>query len=129
MSPEPHVEILVLRPLFREHTLDLVRALARAGMLVASAERASDEVPFTGCCIGHGGHPIYIQDIWRRVADDQPSVYYAEARWVDDSFRLPDGSAAPNLANNGFARVVLTPARVELELVDWYGHLLHSAAI
>jgi hypothetical protein len=83
--------------------------------------RKSDVVPFFGCCIGHGGHPIYIQDIWRMQSDDQRGLYVAKADWVDDSLRFPGGSPAENLANNGFCRIILAPSQLDVEFVDWYG--------
>jgi len=44
VSPEPHVETLALQALSREHTLALVRALARAGADGATVARLGEQV-------------------------------------------------------------------------------------
>jgi DNA-binding SARP family transcriptional activator len=60
VAPEPHIETLALRTLSREHTVNLVRALARAGTDEVTVARVAEQVWLTS-----GGNPLVVIEAMR----------------------------------------------------------------
>jgi tetratricopeptide (TPR) repeat protein len=65
LEREAHVETVALRPLSREHTADLVRALTRAGTDERTVARLSEEVWRTS-----GGNPFVVVEAMRAAAHE-----------------------------------------------------------
>jgi DNA-binding SARP family transcriptional activator/tetratricopeptide (TPR) repeat protein len=63
VSSEPHVEVVALQALSREHTLDLVRALARVRTDDAMVARVGEQV-----WRASGGNPLVVVEAMRAVA-------------------------------------------------------------
>ena len=74
----------------------------------------SDDAPFFGSCIGHGGYPYA-----RRSCSDMESEV-APLIWGETAPRFPeDLGVRPGRGNNGFCYLKLTEGQVELTYYDW----------
>lgn len=91
-----------------------------------------EEFAFSGCCVGHGGHPIYrtsdvawLPGVLERTALQRGGTYTAQLASHDsaDTTRLFEGyqSDREEMGNHGFCLLELGPAGMRLEMRDWLG--------
>lgn len=74
----------------------------------------SDDAPFFGSCIGHGGYPYS-----RKSCSDMESQV-APLIWGETAPRFPeDLRVRPGRGNNGFCYLKLVKSQVELTFYDW----------
>lgn len=97
----------------------------------AHFETAPHLVPFRGCCVGHAGHPIYLEDVERWSLADLAGAGAAKARWVDRTTRFPSphDTLRPEMANHGFAILTLARRKGTLDFYDWRNHLHDGASV
>lgn len=100
----------------------------------------NDSARFVGSCIGHGGHPIYREEIIERAAkhaafaNSQGSAI-PPALWVEDVPKFPDQIAGrpewknprPDLCNHGFCLMELENGKIKLTYYDWLQKVRHVA--
>ncbi|NIR47853.1 hypothetical protein GWO43_05320, partial [candidate division KSB1 bacterium] len=89
----------------------------------------SKKAPFFGSCIGHGGHPIYKEDVEKNAAkhDKLKNKDIPPPMWVDTSPKFPEETGLrPDLANHGFCMMHLGPKSVRLTYYDWLKKERHS---
>jgi len=108
---------------------------AHYGALYAKNEAA----PFVGSCIGHGGHPIYRQQIIDNRAKHAELVRKGSAippaLWVEDGPKFPDHipgrpewkNPRPDLGNHGFCLMELENGKIKLTYYDWLQKVRHVA--
>ena len=94
----------------------------------------SEFTPFVGSCIGHGGHPIYLNDVLAGAAVhprfEHKGQRAAPLLWVDDSTRFPKASGIrQEMANHGFCMLELRPEGVQLTYRDWQNRQLFQQVI
>jgi hypothetical protein len=78
----------------------------------------SDNAPFIGTCIGHGGYPGGVRKNNEKC--------FVKPIWVEDEPRFPKGNAASelrhDLVNNGWCELELfDDGGVDITYVDWLG--------
>ncbi|MFQ5636440.1 MAG: hypothetical protein ACE5IR_00415 [bacterium] len=92
--------------------------------------KKSDKAPFTGSCIGHGGHPIYKKDVEKNKAKHEKLTKKSDipaADWVDTSPKFPkETKLRPDMANHGFCHMELEPNTVRLTYIDWLNKVQHK---
>lgn len=78
--------------------------------------RRSDDAPFIGSCIGHGGYPYSRID-----REDLSGNLRGHARFVETHARFPDATEVrPDRGNNGFAVLTIEPdSTIGLDYIDW----------
>jgi len=74
----------------------------------------NEDVPFYGCCIGHGGYPGAIQP-------DSLGSFRTSPVWWESEPRFPRWiGLRPDVTNNGWCHATLQPGGgVDLTFVDW----------
>lgn len=84
----------------------------------------TDKLPFVGGCLGHGGHPIYREDIEKDTQKHRDLLSKKKnvtpINWVELTPRFPNG-IRPELGNNGFCMMELEKGTVRLTYYDWLG--------
>jgi hypothetical protein len=87
----------------------------------------SQETPFMGSCVGHGGHPVYREEIEKdsQAHEDllKKQKPVAPIIWVDLSTRFPQHTGLrPELGNNGFCIMEIEDDSIHLTYCDWLGN-------
>lgn len=109
---------------------------AHYGALYAKTEAA----PFVGSCVGHGGHPIYRQEMIERKAKHTAFARnkgnaLPPALWVEDGPKFPEHlpgrpewkNPRPDLGNHGFCLMELENGQIKLTYYDWLQQIRHAA--
>lgn len=90
----------------------------------AALYRPSNETPFVGSCIGHGGYPF------GRRADDSKADDVAQVAWAETGSRFPeDTGQRQDRGNNGFCVLDLGPDGVAVTYWDWLRRKRHEARL
>jgi len=102
----------------------------------AALFKKTDEMPFVGSCIGHGGHPIYKKEVVKNMQqhETERGSRIPPALWVDDSPKFPDQHAddpdwknpRPELGNHGFCLLELESNAVKLTYYDWLNKVMND---
>jgi len=96
----------------------------------------TDKAPFAGSCIGHAGHPIYLNDIKTAEAKHkefaQKGGEVPPAKWVELSPKFPEDipgwpNPRPEMGNHGFCWMELETDKIKLTYYDWLRKIQHVA--
>jgi len=95
----------------------------------------TDKAPFIGSCIGHAGHPIYLDEIKAAEAKHKEFAHKGgevpPARWVDLSSKFPEDipgwkNPRPDLGNHGYCLMELEGDKIRLTYYDWLKKVQHQ---
>lgn len=84
--------------------------------------RKTDRVPFVGSCIGHGGHPVDLREVHRRV---KVAAAFAPEDWVDVTPRFTN-FREDELGSAGYCMLELGPNGVRLDYRDWLNRSIQT---
>lgn len=92
----------------------------------------SEQMPFVGSCVGHGGHPIYRNDIigrgkrHRELLDGRKSV--PPLIWLETEPKFPQvtENLRPELGNHGYCMMELDDNGIKLTYYDWLNKKRYS---
>lgn len=96
----------------------------------------TEKAPFVGSCIGHAGHPIYLNDVKTAEAKHkklaQNGGELPPAQWVELSPKFPDNipgwpNPRPEMGNHGFCLMDLEKDKIKLTYYDWLQKVRHVA--